>query len=67
MISLSIEKKMDRPYCSCGSSSPSTLSTPTFPEKSKCSFSASEVENLGHLVGKDNIGVVPKNIEAMQY
>ena len=29
-------------------------------------FGASEVEYLGHLVGKDGIRVDPKNIEAMQ-
>ena len=33
---------------------------------SKCAFGASEVEYLGHLVGKDGVEVDPKNIEAMQ-
>jgi hypothetical protein len=34
--------------------------------QSKCAFGASEVEYLGHLVGKDGIRVDPKKIEAMQ-
>jgi hypothetical protein len=38
-----------------------------FLKQSKCAFGASEVEYLGHLVGKDGIRVDPKNIEAMQY
>jgi hypothetical protein len=37
-----------------------------FLKQSKCDFGASEIEYLGHLVGKDNVGVDPKNIEAMQ-
>jgi hypothetical protein len=37
-----------------------------FPKQSKCAFGASEVEYLGHLVGKDGVKVDPKNIEAMQ-
>jgi hypothetical protein len=37
-----------------------------FLKQSKCAFGASEVEYLGHLVGKDGIWVDPKNIEAMQ-
>jgi hypothetical protein len=37
-----------------------------FLKQSKCAFGASEVEYLGHLVGKDGIRVDPKNIEAMQ-
>jgi hypothetical protein len=37
-----------------------------FLKQSKCSFGASEVEYLGHLVGKDDIRVDPKKIEAMQ-
>jgi hypothetical protein len=37
-----------------------------FLKQSKCDFGASEVEYLGHLVGKDGIRVDPKNIEAMQ-
>jgi hypothetical protein len=37
-----------------------------FLKKSKCVFGASEVEYLGHLVGKDGIRVDPKKIEAMQ-
>jgi hypothetical protein len=36
-------------------------------KQSKCSFGASEVEYLGHLVGKDGVRVDPKKIEAMQY
>jgi hypothetical protein len=32
----------------------------------KCAFGASEVEYLGHLVGKDGVRVDPKKIEAMQ-
>jgi hypothetical protein len=38
-----------------------------FLKQSKCAFGASEVEYLGHLVGKDGIRVDPKNIESMQY
>jgi hypothetical protein len=38
-----------------------------FLKQSKCAFGASEVEYLGHLVGKDGIRVDPKKIEAMQY
>jgi hypothetical protein len=38
-----------------------------FLKQSKCSFGASEVEYLGHLVGKANVRVDPKNIETMQY
>jgi hypothetical protein len=37
-----------------------------FLKQSKCAFGASEVEYLGHLVGKYGIRVDPKNIEAMQ-
>jgi hypothetical protein len=37
-----------------------------FLKQSKCAFGASEVEYLGHLVGKDGVRVEPKNIEAMQ-
>jgi hypothetical protein len=37
-----------------------------FLKQSKCAFGASEVEYLGHLVGKDGIRVDPKKIEAMQ-
>jgi hypothetical protein len=37
-----------------------------FLKQSKCAFGASEVEYLGHLVGKDGVRVDPKNIEAMQ-
>jgi hypothetical protein len=38
-----------------------------FLKQSKCDFGASEVEYLGHLVGKDGVRVDPKKIEAMQY
>jgi hypothetical protein len=38
-----------------------------FLKQSKCVFGASEVEYLGHLVGKDGVRVDPKKIEAMQY
>ena len=38
-----------------------------FLKKYKCAFGTSEVECLGHLVGKDTIRVDPNNIEAMQY
>jgi hypothetical protein len=38
-----------------------------FLKQSKCAFGASEVEYLGHLVGKDGIRVDPKKIEAMKY
>jgi hypothetical protein len=37
-----------------------------FLKQSKCAFGASEVEYLGHLVGKDGFRVDPKKIEAMQ-
>jgi hypothetical protein len=37
-----------------------------FLKQSKCSFGASEVEYLGHLVGKDGVRVDLKKIEAMQ-
>ena len=37
-----------------------------FLKQSKCAFGASEVEYLGHLVGKDGVRVDSKNIEAMQ-
>jgi hypothetical protein len=37
-----------------------------FLKQSKCSFGASEVEYLGHLVGKDDIRVDLKKIEPMQ-
>jgi hypothetical protein len=37
-----------------------------FLKQSKCAFGASEVEYMGHLVGKDGIRVDPKKIEAMQ-
>jgi hypothetical protein len=37
-----------------------------FLKQSKCAFGASEVEYLGHLVGKYGIRVDPKKIEAMQ-
>jgi hypothetical protein len=36
-----------------------------FLKQCKCAFGALEVEYLGHLVGKDGIGVDPKKIEAM--
>jgi hypothetical protein len=37
-----------------------------FLKQSKCAFGASELEYLGHLVGKDGVRVDPKMIEAMQ-
>jgi hypothetical protein len=37
-----------------------------FLKQSKYAFGASEVEYLGHLVGKDGVRVDPKKIEAMQ-
>jgi hypothetical protein len=37
-----------------------------FLKQSKCAFGASEVEYLGHLVGKDGVRVDSKKIEAMQ-
>jgi hypothetical protein len=37
-----------------------------FLKQFKCAFDASEVEYLGHLVGKDGVRVDPKKIEAMQ-
>jgi hypothetical protein len=37
-----------------------------FLKQSKCAFGASEVEYLGHLVGKDGVRVDPKKIKAMQ-
>jgi hypothetical protein len=38
-----------------------------FLKQSKCAFGASKVEYLGHIVGKNNIRVDPKNIESMKY
>jgi len=38
-----------------------------FLKQSKCAFGASEVEYLGHIVGKDGAKVDPKKIEAIQY
>jgi hypothetical protein len=37
-----------------------------FLKQSKCAFGASQVDFLGHLVGKADVRVHPKNIEAMQ-
>jgi hypothetical protein len=37
-----------------------------FLKQSKCAFGSSEVEYLGHLVGKDDVRVDPKKIEAME-
>jgi hypothetical protein len=37
-----------------------------FFKQSKCAFRASKVEYLGHIVGKDDIQVDPKKIEAMK-
>jgi hypothetical protein len=37
-----------------------------FLKQYKCSFGASKVEYLGHLVGKDDVRVDPKKIEAMK-
>jgi len=37
-----------------------------FLKHSKCAFGTSEVEYLGHIVGKVGVWVDPKNIEAMQ-
>jgi hypothetical protein len=37
-----------------------------FLKQSKCAFGASEIEYLGHLVGKDGVRVDLKKIEAMQ-
>ena len=37
-----------------------------FLKHSKCDFGASEVQYLGHMVGKDGVRVDPKMIEAMQ-
>jgi hypothetical protein len=37
-----------------------------FVKKAKCSFGASEVEYLGHIVGHEGVRVDPKNIQAMQ-
>jgi hypothetical protein len=36
-----------------------------FLKQYKCSFGASEVEYLGHIVGKGGVRVDPKKIEAM--
>jgi hypothetical protein len=38
-----------------------------FLKQYKCAFGTSEVEYLGHLVGKVTVKVDPKKIEAMQY
>jgi hypothetical protein len=37
-----------------------------FVKKSKCSFGASEVEYLGHIVGRDRVRMDPNKIQAMQ-
>jgi hypothetical protein len=37
-----------------------------FLKQSKCAFGTSKVEYLGHVVGKDDVRVDPKKIEAMQ-
>jgi hypothetical protein len=37
-----------------------------FVKKSKCSFGVSEVEYLGHIVGREGVRVDPKKIQAMQ-
>jgi hypothetical protein len=37
-----------------------------FLKQSKCAFGASEVEYMGHIVGKDGVQVDPKKIESMQ-
>jgi hypothetical protein len=37
-----------------------------FVKKTKCSFGASEVEYLGHIVSHDDVKVDPKKIQAMQ-
>jgi hypothetical protein len=37
-----------------------------FIKQSKCSFGTSQLEYLGHIVGKNGVGVDPKKIEAMQ-
>ena len=37
-----------------------------FVKRSKCSFGVSEVEYLGHIVGRDGVRVDPKKIQAMQ-
>jgi hypothetical protein len=57
---------MDRPSCSCGSSYPSILLHQRFLKHFKCAFGTSEVEYLGHVVGKDGVRVDPKKIESMQ-
>jgi hypothetical protein len=43
-----------------------SLSTNLFLKQYKCVFGALEVEYLGHLVGKVDVMVDPKNIESMQ-
>jgi hypothetical protein len=37
-----------------------------FLKQSKCAFGASEVEYLGHIVGKDSVRVDPKKIEVIK-
>lgn len=37
-----------------------------FVKCSKCSFGASNVEYLGHIVEQDGVRMDPKNIQAMQ-
>jgi hypothetical protein len=37
-----------------------------FLKQSKCAFGTSDVEYLGHIVGKDGVRMNPKKIEAMQ-
>ena len=38
-----------------------------YAKKSKCHFNASELEYLGHVVGKDDIRVDPKKVEAVAH
>jgi hypothetical protein len=38
-----------------------------FVKNTKCSFGESEVEYLGHIMGREGVRVDPKKIQAMQY
>jgi hypothetical protein len=66
MISSSIEKNGHTIFLMWIKFSIYSLSTNFFLKQSKCSFGASKVEYLGHLVGKYGVKVDPKKIEAMK-
>jgi hypothetical protein len=67
MISSSIEKTRQSYFSHVDRALHLLTQHQLFLKQSKCSFGASKVEYLGHLVGKDGVRVDAKNIEAMQY